>query len=95
LLDDDEEDDLALRIMIDNFGMENDSLERRGPRGSRPKKRANIDRGREDGQERILKDYFGKDPVFLPKMFQRRYQMQRSLFLRIMHEVCAYDSYFV
>lgn len=70
MLDNNEEDDLALRIMIDNFGMENDSLEKGGLRGSRPKKRANIDRGHEDGQERILKDYFGKDPVFPPKMFR-------------------------
>jgi hypothetical protein len=33
--------------------MENDFLERRGLGGSRPGKRANIDKRREDGHERI------------------------------------------
>jgi hypothetical protein len=95
LLDDDEEEEMALRVLIDSLGMVNEIQERRTHGGSRPGKRGNIDREREVGHERILKDYFGENPVYPPHIFRRRFRMQRSLFLRIMHEVCAYDSYFV
>jgi hypothetical protein len=30
-----------------------------------------------------MKDYFGKDPVYPPHIFWRRFRMQRCLFLRI------------
>jgi hypothetical protein len=95
LLDDDEEEEMALRVLIDSLGMVNEIQERRTHGGSRPGKRGNIDREREVGHERILKDYFGENPVYSPHIFRRRFRMQRCLFLRIMHEVCAYDSYFV
>jgi hypothetical protein len=95
LLDDDEEEEMALRVLIGQLGMENKVQERRSHGGSRPGKRANIDREREIGHDRIMKDYFGEDPVYPPHIFQRHFQMQRCLFLRIMHEVCAFDSYFV
>jgi hypothetical protein len=49
--------------------MENEIPERRGPGGSRPGKKTNINMGREDRHERILKDYFGEDPIFPLKMF--------------------------
>jgi hypothetical protein len=42
-----------------------------------------------------MKDYFGEDSVYPLHLFRRRFRMQRCLFLRIMHEVCTYDSYFV
>ena len=92
LLDDDDEDHLALRIMIGNSRMENDFREKRGLGGSRPGKRANIGKGREDGHKKIPRDCFGKDPVFRLEMFRYWYQMQYFLFLKIMHEVCAYGS---
>jgi hypothetical protein len=95
LLDDDEEEEMALTVLIDSLGMVNEIQERRTHGGSRLGKRANIDREREVGHERIMKDYFGENPVYPPHIFRRRFRMQRCLFLRIMHEVCAYDSYFV
>jgi hypothetical protein len=95
LLDDDEEEEMALRLLVENMGMENEIQGRPSPGGSRPGKRENIDREREVGYKRIMKDYFGEDPVYPPHLFRRRFRMQWCLFLRIMHEVCAYDSYFV
>jgi hypothetical protein len=95
LLDDDEEEEMALRLLVENMGMENEIQGQTSHGGSRPGKWANTDREREVGYERIMKDYFGEDPVYPPHLFRRRFRMQRCLFLRIMHEVCAYDSYFV
>jgi hypothetical protein len=95
LLDDDEEEEMALRVLIDNLGMENEIQGRRSHGGSRPGKRANIDRERDVGHERIMKDYFGENPMYPPHIFRRCFRMQWCLFLRIMHEVCTYDSYFV
>jgi hypothetical protein len=43
LLDDDEEEEMALRVLIDNLGMENEIQGRRSHGGSRLLKRANID----------------------------------------------------
>jgi hypothetical protein len=59
LLDDDEEEEMALRVLIDNLGMGNEIQERRSHGGSRPGKRANIDWERNVGHEKIMKDYFG------------------------------------
>jgi hypothetical protein len=95
LLDDDEEEEMALRVLIDNLGMENEIQGQRSHGGSRPGKRANIDRECDVGHERIMKDYFGENPVYPPRIFRRRFRMQQCLFLRIIHEVCTYDSYFV
>ena len=69
LLDDEEEDELTLRILIDNFGMENEISERRSSRSSGPWKRTNANRESEDEHKKIVKDYFGEDPVFPPKAF--------------------------
>jgi hypothetical protein len=43
LLDDEEEEEMALRVLIDNLGMENEAQEQRSHGGSRPGKRASID----------------------------------------------------
>jgi hypothetical protein len=44
LLNDDNEDDLALKVLIDNLGMEMEIPHSRGFGGSRPRRRAKIDR---------------------------------------------------
>jgi hypothetical protein len=92
LLDDDEEEEMALRVLIDNLGMENELQERKSHGGSRLGKKANIDQEREVGHKRIMKDYFGKDPMYLPHIFRSCYQMQRYLFLRIMHNTASIKS---
>jgi hypothetical protein len=77
LLDYEEEDEMALRVLIDNLRMEDEIQERRGHGGLRPGKRANIDREREVGHKRIMKDYFGEDLVYPPHIFRPCFQMQR------------------
>ena len=55
---------MALRVLIDNLGMENKAQERRSHGGSRPGKRAKIEQEHEVGHEKIMKDYFGKNPLY-------------------------------
>jgi hypothetical protein len=69
LLDEDSEDDLTLRILINNLGMENEIPEKRSSRDSRPGKKANVNREGEDGHKRIMKDYFAKDLMLPPEVF--------------------------
>ncbi|XP_028100444.1 uncharacterized protein LOC114299816 [Camellia sinensis] len=47
------------------------------------------------GHQRLFLDYFADPPVNSPKLFWRRFRMNRSLFLRIQSEVEAYEPYFV
>ena len=62
--------------------------------GSRPGRAPNVDRGIQQGHERIIKDYFAPEPVYGEKVFRRRFRMHRLLFLRIVEAVEAYDAYF-
>jgi hypothetical protein len=57
--------------------------------------RANVDRDREAGHDRLYKDYFDPiKPVYKAKEFHRRYRMPRELFLVILNGVRDYDDYF-
>ncbi|XP_028116649.1 uncharacterized protein LOC114314373 [Camellia sinensis] len=47
------------------------------------------------GHQRFFLDYFADPPVYPPKLFRRRFRMNRSLFLRIQSKVEAYEPYFV
>ena len=69
MLDDDDKDDLTLRILINNLGMENEIPKKRSSGDSRPRKKANVNRESEDGHKRIMKDYFAKDMMFPPEVF--------------------------
>jgi hypothetical protein len=75
----------------------NDHMEKKGPKagGSRPGKRPNINRERHIGAERVMKDYFGDNPVYDDRLFRRRYRMSRQLFLKIHNDVVSHDSYFL
>ncbi|DBA03196.1 TPA: hypothetical protein N0F65_003916 [Lagenidium giganteum] len=66
---------------------------RRG--GSRPGKRANIDRSHAEGHARLFADYFAYDAVYTTATFQRRFRMPRDVFVRIHDAVVACDGYFV
>jgi len=59
----------------------------------RPSRRF-IERNREDGHDRLYKDYFGENPVFSDIQFRRRFRMQRHLFLRIMKALKNHYPYF-
>jgi hypothetical protein len=96
LLEDDEQDDLLMGVLVDQLGDGHEFEVRRGRHGgSKPGRRPNLQRDRLAGHERIYRDYFADEPVFGPELFRRRYRMSRELFLRIMEEVCAHDSFFV
>ncbi|XP_020263232.1 uncharacterized protein LOC109839215 [Asparagus officinalis] len=54
-----------------------------------------IQRDRVQGYNRLYRDYFAKEPVYGPRLFQRRFRMHRPLFLRIASAVEDFDPYFV
>jgi hypothetical protein len=62
--------------------------------GSYPGKKPNIDRQVTEGALRLYNDYFSEDPTYPESYFRRRFRMQRSLFLNILEEVCAFDGFF-
>ncbi|XP_071677155.1 uncharacterized protein [Lolium perenne] len=66
---------------------------RRG--GSKPGKRRNINRHREAGTMLLDADYFNDDTTHSPKEFRRRFRMNKALFLKIVHGVREYDTYFM
>jgi hypothetical protein len=94
--EDDEEDELNIRMVLGHFhgGVDEEPLPRvRG--GSRPGRARNIDRERQLMHQRMILDYFCDTPVFGPSLFRRRYRMRRSLFMEILEKICAHDRYFV
>lgn len=96
LSNDDDEDAMTNILLLQGLSAAVVSKRMRGPHGgSRPGRRANVERGRQVGQERIWRDYFAQSPVHDDRMFRRRYRMRRSLFLRIMNSVTAHDDFFV
>ena len=42
-------------------------------------KRAYVERNREDGYNRLWKDYFCDDPTFPAHLFRRRFRMNKSI----------------
>ena len=62
---------------------------------SQRKHRWYIERDRLAGHKRLYLDYFSDTLVYPPTFFRRRFRMSRNLFLRIQHEVEAYESYFI
>ncbi|XP_058783699.1 uncharacterized protein LOC131658422 [Vicia villosa] len=61
---------------------------------SRPKRRTTVDRGREEGHNRLFNDYFSKNPVYTDVQFRRRFRMHRHVFLRIVDALGNHDEYF-
>ena len=64
------------------------------PEGSRPGKRANIDRAGAEQAARLYRDYFSENPTYPEEVFERRYRLPRSIFLRVHHAVVADGPYF-
>ncbi|CAN7076859.1 unnamed protein product, partial [Brassica oleracea var. botrytis] len=50
---------------------------------NKPKRRAYIERDREQGHNQLWNDYFKEHPTYPPDMFRRRFRMNKPLFLRI------------
>jgi hypothetical protein len=40
-------------------------------------------------------DYFNDDATHSPKEFRRRFRMNKDLFMKILHGVREYDTYFM
>ncbi|KAI5443659.1 hypothetical protein KIW84_012346 [Lathyrus oleraceus] len=68
--------------------------ERRSGSSSRPKRRTTVDRGREEGHNRLFNDYFSENPVYTDVQFRRRFGMHRHVFLRIVDALGNHDEYF-
>jgi hypothetical protein len=66
---------------------------RRG--GSRRGKRPHIARGRIEGHEHLMREYFMEDPVYDARMFCQKFRMSKHLFLKLLKSVQNYYSYFV
>ena len=52
-------------------------------RRKKRKKRAYIERNREEWHIRLWNDYFSDTPTYPENFFQRRFRMNKSLFMRI------------
>ena len=52
-------------------------------------------RDRVSGHSRMLNDYFVENPVYDETLFRRRFRLNRSLFLRILHTLQQHNDYFV
>ena len=64
---------------------------RTGSGGSRPGKKANIDRAEAKGAALLYHDYFSESPTYRQEVFKRRYRLPRSLFLRV-HKAILEDD---
>ncbi len=70
--DDDDDDDMMLQFMK-NARQPQEPLKRGG---SVPGRKANINRDRLRGNQRLYKDYFAESPVYDHKLFRRRFRMR-------------------
>ncbi|KAJ9552372.1 hypothetical protein OSB04_016417 [Centaurea solstitialis] len=90
--DDDEEFDLIVDQIVTNTiqatqliiqRIQNEEAEPSNPRPRGPNK----DRGREDGHDKLVADYFSDNPVYNDEDFKRRFRMSRRLFVRIVSDL--------
>ena len=61
---------------------------------NKPKKRAYIERDREQGHIHLWNDYFHENPTYPPVMFRRRFRRNKPLFLRIVDRLTTEVPYF-
>ncbi|CAL5441083.1 unnamed protein product [Camellia sinensis] len=54
-----------------------------------------INRERVKGDEQIYRNYFADNPVYPEEYFRRRFQMRRSLFVSILHDIQQVNEYFI
>ncbi|KAI3521391.1 hypothetical protein L1887_10854 [Cichorium endivia] len=52
------------------------------------------DRAREQGETRLMEDYFVDNPIYDETIFRRRFRMRKPLFLRIVNAITTNDRYF-
>ena len=76
-----------------NEEFENLSVNRQQATKSK-KKRAYIDREREDGHNRLWNDYFCENATYPNHLFRRRFRMNKPLFMRIVTRLANEVSFF-
>uniref|UniRef100_A0A0D3CPF9 Harbinger transposase-derived protein n=1 Tax=Brassica oleracea var. oleracea TaxID=109376 RepID=A0A0D3CPF9_BRAOL len=64
------------------------------PKPRERKTRIFIEREREEGQDQLWSDYFSETPTFPHNIFRRRFRMNKTLFLRIVHRLSQEVEYF-
>ncbi|XP_048605381.1 uncharacterized protein LOC125582950 [Brassica napus] len=57
-------------------------------------KRAYVERNREEGRNRLWKDYFCDDPTFPAHLFRRRFRMNKKVFMRIVDRLSENIPFF-
>jgi hypothetical protein len=50
-----------------------------------------VHRDKEEGHDRLCRDYFDDNCTFDASKFRRCFRMQRPLFLHILEQVCTFD----
>ncbi|XP_010470530.1 PREDICTED: uncharacterized protein LOC104750434 [Camelina sativa] len=58
------------------------------------KKRAHVERNREEGHNRLWNDYFCENATYSPRIFRRRFRMNKPLFMRIVDRLSSEMSFF-
>ncbi|OWZ19127.1 Transposon protein [Phytophthora megakarya] len=76
-----DDDTSALDAVMLAYASQNDEPPR--PQGSVAGRKLNFYRGAEDAHAGLKRDYFAEFPVYSPRIFRRRFRMQKSLYLRI------------
>ena len=62
-------------------------------KNKKKQKNSNLRRDYINGYLRLISDYFGPNPVYTAKLFNRRFRIPKVMFSWIMNEIVAYDSY--
>uniref|UniRef100_A0A0D3C1W7 DDE Tnp4 domain-containing protein n=1 Tax=Brassica oleracea var. oleracea TaxID=109376 RepID=A0A0D3C1W7_BRAOL len=75
---------------FENLAIHVDQEERRKKR----KKRAYIERNREEGHLRLWNDYFSDTPTYPANFFRRRFRMNKPLFMHIVDQLSTQVQYF-
>ena len=71
-----------------------DDVEMDDPDEAPIRRRAQVMRDRAAGQQRLMDDYFGEEPVYDAKIFRRRFRMSKRLFTRITNDMEEEYDYF-
>ena len=62
--------------------------------GKKEKKRAYIERNREESHVRLWNDYFSETPTYLENIFRRRFRMKKPLFMHIVDRLSNEVQFF-
>ena len=84
------DDDAELESMYEEFLEIPDII----PEPKERKKHIFIERNREDGHKKLWNDYFSETQTFPHNIFRRRFRMNKSLFLGIVHRLSQEFEYF-